>query len=453
MALYLSQWPAAAAWAAVSVAAPGSLRRIAVFPILWVAAEHGRAVAYRGFPWNLTAHALYRHPVWLQTASLWGVYGVGAAVVGASCLLGAGVVRRRATPIVFAAGIALVVGAFGVVRLSRPSPREPEASAPFSVALLQPNVSQEARLGGSAAETYAAVLAQAREAAAARPALIVVPESAFPVYWDRSAVLRRDLGEIARGSLVLFNDVEELPDGRYYNAARLLGPEGLIGRPYRKVHLVPFGEYMPLAEAALLRAPGLDGDRRVLGGGRTRRRSAGPRIRSASGSATRSCIPTSPCGRCSLGARLLVTISNDSWYGQGGAQEQHFAGAVLRSVETERYLLRAAITGISGIVDERGRILAELPRDRAGILFGRARYLERANRLDPMGTCAAVGGRRHFGRRVSLRRRSLEARASGRRPSARRGRSAGGFEMTERDDLISALQGASERLAALRGYL
>ncbi len=72
------------------------------------------------------------------------------------------------------------------------------------------------------------------------------------------------------------------------------------------------------------------------------------------------------------GATLLVTISNDSWYGAGGAQAQHFAGAVLRSVENERYLLRAAITGISGIADEKGRIRAELPADRTGTLHGRA---------------------------------------------------------------------------------
>ncbi|HMA18772.1 MAG TPA: nitrilase-related carbon-nitrogen hydrolase, partial [Thermoanaerobaculia bacterium] len=73
------------------------------------------------------------------------------------------------------------------------------------------------------------------------------------------------------------------------------------------------------------------------------------------------------------GANLLVTISNDSWYGAGGAQAQHFAGAVLRAVENERYLLRAAITGISGIADERGRILSEIPPDRKGTARGTVR--------------------------------------------------------------------------------
>jgi apolipoprotein N-acyltransferase len=73
------------------------------------------------------------------------------------------------------------------------------------------------------------------------------------------------------------------------------------------------------------------------------------------------------------GANLLATISNDSWYGTAGAQEQHFAGTVLRSVENRRDLLRAAITGISGIVDDNGRIVAELPRNSRGTIFGTAR--------------------------------------------------------------------------------
>jgi apolipoprotein N-acyltransferase len=97
------------------------------------------------------------------------------------------------------------------------------------------------------------------------------------------------------------------------------------------------------------------------------------------------------------GASLLVTISNDSWYGAGGAQAQHFAGAVLRSVENERYLLRAAITGISGIVDEKGRILAELGPDEKGTIRGAARLFTSRKPWTRFGfacsgVCDAVAG-------------------------------------------------------------
>jgi apolipoprotein N-acyltransferase len=245
------------------------------------------------------------------------------------------------------------------------------------VALLQPNIPQAVRLDGSrAGENYSTVLDQIRAAASEKPDLIVVPESAFPAYWETSRTLRRDLTEVVESCrcALLFNDVDIEADDRYYNAARLLTPEGLAG-PYRKVHLVPFGEYVPLpsifffvrqvsteigefsaaAEPAVLESPPW---------------------RIGTGVCYEILYPVLAWKQVRGGANLLVTISNDSWYGAGGAQAQHFAGAVLRSVENERYLLRAAITGISGVADEKGRILAELPPDRTGIVRSDVRLLE-----------------------------------------------------------------------------
>lgn len=374
----LAEWPAIVGWTMVAWAPPNSLRRLAVFPLLWMASEHARSFIYGGFPWNLTGQALYRHPIWFQSASLWGACGVGALVAAVSALLAAGLVRRRLAPVLWAAALALLAGAFGAARLARPEPSSEPGGTPLRVALVQPNVSQEARLAGSDARNYEAVIAQARAAAAEGPQLIVLPESALPVYWDRSPSLRHDLSEVARRSLVLFNDVEELPDGRYYNVARLLGGHGLIGRPYRKVHLVPFGEYVPLprlfffvrqvsteiGEFSAAPEPELLGEGSLrIGVGVCYEVLYPALIRREVGE---------------LGANLLATISNDSWYGRAGAQAQHFAGAVMRSVETNRCLLRAAITGISGIVDEKGRIRGELSRDRRGILRGTVRLSGRS---------------------------------------------------------------------------
>jgi apolipoprotein N-acyltransferase len=150
-----------------------------------------------------------------------------------------------------------------------------------------------------------------------------------------------------------------------------------MGPPYRKVHLVPFGEYVPLpkifffvrqisteiGEFSAAEEP------RVLRGGGASPWAVG------TGICYEILYPLLSWKQVRDGASLLVTISNDSWYGAGGAQAQHFAGAVLRSVENGRYLLRAAITGISGIADEKGRIRAELPADRPGTLRGRALLL------------------------------------------------------------------------------
>jgi len=372
LAAILAEWPAAVAFAAAAFAPAGSPRRLAVFPVLWMASEHLRSFVYGGFPWNLTGHALYRRPVWLQTASLGGVYLVGGLLAAVSSLLAAAIAFRRARPLLAAAVLVLAVGAFGAARLARPT-AGPAAALP--VALLQPNVSQESRIGGSAAEAYERVIGMAREAAAGKPKLLVIPESAFPIYWDRSPRLRQDLTAVAGASdgLVLFNDVEELPDGRYYNVARLVGAGGLVGPPYRKVHLVPFGEYVPLPRLFFfVRQVSTEiGEFSAAGAPATL---GGDGARIGVGVCYEILYPglvREEVGR--LDANLLVTISNDSWYGRAGAQEQHFAGAVLRSVETNRYLLRAAITGISGIVDEKGRTLGQLARDTPGILRATAR--------------------------------------------------------------------------------
>jgi apolipoprotein N-acyltransferase len=247
-----------------------------------------------------------------------------------------------------------------------------------SVALLQPNQTEEMRATPEgAARSYQEVIALAHDAAQSLPALIVVPESAFPLYWDRSQRLRQDLAAIAHdGPSILFNDIQEAGD-RYYNVARVLGPRGLAGPAYRKVHLVPFGEYVPLprlfffvrqisteiGEFSAAEAP------EVV--------HAGP-LALGVGICYEILYPSLARRETAAGANLLATISNDSWYGRAGAQEQHFAGAVLRAVENERWLLRAAITGVSGIVDARGRIVAESEPDTRTIVAGEARLVDSA---------------------------------------------------------------------------
>src|SRR6185369_5678118 len=114
----LAQWPAAVAWATASSAPAGSWKRLALFPLFWTAAEHLRSFVYGGFPWNLTAHALYRHPIWTQSAAVWGVYGVGALVAGVACLLSASVRSRRAGPAAGAVVLTLLAGVAGAARLA-----------------------------------------------------------------------------------------------------------------------------------------------------------------------------------------------------------------------------------------------------------------------------------------------------------------------------------------------
>ncbi len=373
LAAILAEWTAVVGWGTAVAGPPGSWRRLAAFPLLWMAAEHARSVAYGGFPWNLTAWALARRPLWTQTASVWGAYGLGLAAAAVSALLAAFVISRRPRPLAAAALLVVVVGAAGAARLSRPE----EAGDSRIVAIVQPNLTEEDRRSPErAAASYESLLAQGAAAAAGRPDLIAFPESAFPFYWEKSARLRADLLAIAGacGCPVLFNDVTFEDEGAVSNAARVVTPEGLAAGTYRKVHLVPFGEYVPLPrlfffarrisqeigeftaapEPVLLRAG---------------------RFSLGVGVCYEIIYPPLARRQAADGAILLATIWNDSWYGRAGAQEQHFAGAVLRSVENGRYLVRSAITGISGAADSRGSIFAELPANEAGTLRVRVRLL------------------------------------------------------------------------------
>jgi apolipoprotein N-acyltransferase len=375
LAAILAEWPAIAAWGMVAAGPSGSGTRLAVFPVLWAASEHARSFVYKGFPWNLTGHALFREPVWLQSASVWGVYGLGLATAAVAALLARAIVTRRFGPAVAAAALVAGLGLFGALRLPRPVPTEGDE---ISVALLQPNLTEQMRatLSGRV-ESYEALLAQLRAAAEARPELILIPESSLPATWQGSERIRRDLSEVARrGPWILFNDLDEESDGWYYNAARLLTPEGLAGPPYRKVHLVPFGEYVPLPKIFFF-------VRRVSNAiGEFSAASEPILVRSGPvvlgiGICYEIVYPGLARREVADGARLLATLTNDSWYGRAGAQEQHLAGAAVRAVENERYLLRAAITGISGIVDPRGRILAESRPDEKATVTGAVRLVSR----------------------------------------------------------------------------
>ena len=396
LAAILAEWPAIAGWGMVAVAPPGSAARLAVFPVLWAASEHARAFVYKGFPWNLTGHALFREPVWMQSASIWGVYGLGLATVAVAALLARAIATRRIGPAGAAAALVAALGLFGALRLARPAPVEGDA---VSVALIQPNQNENTRATMSArVQAYEALIAQVREAAEARPSLILIPESSLPGTWQGSERVRRDLSEISRsGPWILFNDLDEESDGWCYNAARLLTPEGLAGAPYRKVHLVPFGEYVPLPRLFFFvrRVSQAIGE---FSAAETPVLVSSGNLSLGIGICYEIVYPGLVRREVADGARLLATLTNDSWYGRAGAQEQHFAGAALRAVENDRYLLRAAITGISGIVDPRGRILAESRPDEAVTITGTARLVARRTAWTRWGywipratTLAAVG--------------------------------------------------------------
>jgi apolipoprotein N-acyltransferase len=208
---------------------------------------------------------------------------------------------------------------------------------------------------------------QLTERAAAQGARLVIwPESAVPFLFDEEPALAELLrATVRRHGIYLFfgnDDREPQPEGRrlVYVGAKLLDPSGAVTMRYRKIHLVPFGEYVPLQPVFTL-------------GGRFAAKMVqevsdfSPGTEAATGSVDGHTLGGFICYEAIFpslarrfvqgGAELLVNVTNDAWYGTTSAPYQHLAMAAFRAVENRRYLVRAANTGITAVIDPRGRVL------------------------------------------------------------------------------------------------
>lgn len=336
----------------------------------WVASELGRQYVWDGFPWALLGYSQVTVLPVAQLASVTGVYGLSAllaltAGVAALAVVDTGSRKWRAT-----AGVALLVAvcvAWGQWRLGRPALLE--SGEPVRVAVLQANIPQEDKwnpaLADAISERY---LEMTRQAISRGATLVIWPESATPFYFEhdliRGAAIRRLAAEGQATLLVGSDQVEPVraetrrtaPAERLYNAAFLVQPDGQVGAVYRKMHLVPFGEYVPAKRLLFFVSPIVEamtdfspGDAPVMlpiGGHR------------ASTAICYEVIYASLMRQFVLeGSELLTTITNDAWYGWSSAAYQHWDQAAMRSIENGRYLARAANTGISGFVDPHGRVL------------------------------------------------------------------------------------------------
>ena len=161
---------------------------------------------------------------------------------------------------------------------------------------------------------------------------------------------------------------------RFFNAAFLVRPDGSMGGVYRKIHLVPFGEYVPLKRILFFAAPLVEAVSDFSAGDT-------PELLPVDGHRISTAIcyevvyPDLVRRFVVAGSELLTTITNDAWFGKTSAPYQHFAQAAMRAIEEGRYLVRSANTGISGIVDPYGRVLAQTAIYEPAVVVGEARFL------------------------------------------------------------------------------
>ena len=279
-----------------------------------------------------------------------------------------------------------VVVAFGGWRVA--DNRLVAAGTPLQVGVVQGNVPQNVKWDQAYRQTILErYLDLSRQSAADGARLIVWPESATPFPFEDhpsgEAVrqLARDTGaHLIFGSTQTRRD----PDPQDFVAAFALRPDGATAAVYHKRHLVPFGEYVPFQSLLFFASPLVETVANFTPG-------TGPVTLPIGAHLTSTAIcyeiiyPALVRRYVRQGSQLLTTITNDAWYGRSAAPHQHFQQARMRAIEQGRYLVRAANTGISGIVDPYGRVLA-----RSG-LFETARITEEVRLLTGLTLYGRIG--------------------------------------------------------------
>jgi apolipoprotein N-acyltransferase len=359
-----------------------------------------RGHLFTGFPWNLFGMALGDNLVLGQVASVVGVYGltvITAAIFAAPAVCidrpASGQPRRSWRLLVSTPSLALLalaaIGLFGMHRLNV-GPVGTQAG--INLRIMQPNVPEDAQFNNANAERilsrYLALSDRATSpqmAGLSDVTHLIWPESAFPFILSRTPQALSRIAAALGNKTILITGAARMADTgqtavraaqqAYYNSIQVVGGDGTILGTADKVHLVPFGEYLPFeswlqkiglrqfvtipggfvpgAKRALLHVPGLP--------------PVAPLI-CYEAIFSGDVMPTDAAG-----ARpgVLLNVTNDAWFGVTPGPYQHFAQARLRAIEEGLPMIRAANSGISAIVDPYGRVMGELPPGTDGVLDGK----------------------------------------------------------------------------------
>jgi apolipoprotein N-acyltransferase len=413
----------------------------AASPFLWVVMELARTYLITGFPWNLLGYAVQASGL-RQIASVTGVYGLSFLAVATSALLAwvwlSSTVRETTEPGSRISSFASSVAPFSVLlgwivllllaqwRLAPP----PEARGRELAFLVQPNVPLDDNAMDAWVPwrdpTQLQNLVQFSESAveignrplkidnSSNPPLLIWAENPAPFFFTRDPVFRNAVENMAREThaFVIVNTIVPLDTQgqEITNTAITVDPEGREVSRYDKIHLVPFGEYVPWwALPGLVHKITPEVGDFIPG-------SSYPVATSPGGGigvfiCYEAIVPQLARKLVANGAAVLVNISNDGWYGDSAAAPQHLEMARLRAIENHRYLLRATNNGLTTVIDPYGRVLDELPRYQRLVLPAHFDYVTRRTLYSAHGDVFAWLSAVVAGLMLIFRRKKLEVRS------------------------------------------
>jgi len=346
------------------------LRTILLTPVLWVALEYLRSFLLTGFPWANLGYSQYLNLPFIQMADVTGVYGPSFVLLLVNATV-FWVVRqwsRRTFPfreIVITVVVLLGFLIYGYLKMEAVD-RQTVRNSPLKVGLVQGNIDQSIKWDESfQKETLQIYEKLSFKVVEEKPDLIIWPETATPFFFQDAKEyqpLVLSIPKKTRAFLLFGSPSYKIQKGKvnHYNSAYLASPSGELVGKYDKIHLVPFGEYVPMQD--LLFFIGSLGE--GIGDfkpGKEIFNFALPQGKFGVLICFEIIFPDLCRRFVKEGATFLVTITNDAWFGKTSAPYQHFSMAAFRAVENRVFVARAANTGITGIIDSTGRILKKGP--------------------------------------------------------------------------------------------
>jgi len=345
-------------------------------PLVWVVLEYIRANLFSGFPWALLGHSQYRNLNIIQVADITGAYGVSfiVAAFNVGCYAWVSGSKRKVLYVMASLLMIICSTSYGIYRLQNTVPGES-----VKISVVQGNISQdlkwEAVSAGHIIEKYSDLTMRA---AMEDPDIIIWPETAYPYLTDESSIRSAEMAEIsAKAGIPILAGVVYDEGGSYYNSAALFGKDAGEVRIYRKIHLVPFGEYVPFGRLLAPLRKYIDkpigdfipGEKYQLFPVRSERTMEDP------GAAIirrtvfhklgvmicfEDVFPYVARNFVRKGAGILVNITNDAWFGDTAASRQHLQSSVFRAIENRVPVVRAANTGISCFLDHTGKMISQV---------------------------------------------------------------------------------------------
>lgn len=381
LSAYIALYLGVTAWV-VGRARDVGISPLLSFPFVWVGLEYVRSFLMTGFPWASLGYSQYRTLPLIQIADITGVYGLSFLIALCNVLLylilrGVAGKDKASYPTKGAACFLLLIVAtlgYGFSRLN-----SVDQGQPLKVSLIQGNISQDVKWDPSFQEATVGIYERlSRQPQVVGSDLVVWPESAAPFFFQddaRYAGRIRKLATELDAAIITGSPAYERTESgvKYLNSAFLIAPNGEVAGRSDKIHLVPFGEYVPMANLL----PFVN--KLVAGIGDFSPGAAAVPLETGKGKVGilicfEGIFPEMARAYVQAGSRLLVNISNDAWYKRSSAPYQHLSMTVFRAVENRVPLVRATNTGISSLIDSKGHIQGMTPLFQEAVLAGEVRF-------------------------------------------------------------------------------